>query len=112
MQLTKYRTKGNNVVEQLHNANIISKQLKLINSDSTLKDYGEPIPYMKNVLFNSNLCIYMGSIQIKNDNGSVHTLPFLNTNEFKLCLGLTDRPKLKQFKPTYIIIPDYIVNLL
>lgn len=87
MQLTKYRTKGNNVAEQLHNATIISKQLKLINGE---------IAYMKNVLFNAKLCLYMGSIHIKENNGALYTEPFLNTSEFKLCLGLTDRPNLKR----------------
>ncbi len=117
MQLTKYRTKGNNVAEQLHNASIISKQLLILiveneTHENNLKNlllYGEPIAYMKNILFNSNLCLYNGEIHIKlNRFESLHTYPFLNTSEFKLCLGLTNRPKLKKC----IVIPDYIIDLL
>jgi hypothetical protein len=90
MQLTKYNYVGSNLNESLNNALIVSKTLKTISD--------ELVPYMKNVLLNANLVLYNGVIHIRLKS-SVHTEPFLNTIEFKTCLGLTNRPKLHVYKP-------------
>lgn len=89
----KYSIIGNSLPEQLANAGTIKK---------LFAEFVEPYQFLKGVLLNEQIVSHKGKLYLK-DKGTLTAYDFMQTEQFKTALSLTNRKAIREEKNILIV---------